>query len=189
MLCTSLSASSLQDVQWPRLGGVLVFVCWEKQISVGWGCSIVQHGFCWQKWKERSRNSRELCSYGNNSKRESWRHECGERYVLLAEMDKYFYKATHEEMFFVFLGLQKKYSHPYSIFCHFTTITFLCYNGIFLCLIDLHKLWCNCYVEGNSFFHICFRNSSHSYTLSPWATEPCFPRYVFLHMLKLPNTD
>lgn len=50
-------------------GEVCMCVCvGEKQISVGRGLSIVQHGFCWQKWKERSRNSRELCRYGNNSK-------------------------------------------------------------------------------------------------------------------------
>lgn len=70
-------------------------------------------------------------------------------------------------LFFCNEGLQKKYSHPYSIFCHFITIIFMCYIGIFLCLIDLHKLWLNCHVEGNSFF-IYFLGIVHIH-------RPCLP--------------
>lgn len=49
---------------------------------------------------EQSRNSRELCRYGNNGKKERCRD--GERYVLFAEMDKYFLLGSTQEAQMVF---------------------------------------------------------------------------------------
>lgn len=47
--CSDAAVQAVSCLSSDPDGGVCVCVCWEKQISVGRGCSIVQHGFCWQK--------------------------------------------------------------------------------------------------------------------------------------------
>lgn len=67
-------------------GGVLFHgagdICKEKLISVGRGCSIVQHGFCWQNEKNGTGIQESYVAMETTAKRAGDRERERERYTV-----------------------------------------------------------------------------------------------------------